>query len=389
MQTMTISVRLWRSLTNASPAYPNPKSGTSSTETHFPSSRQAIWRVFTHDSDVSSLQHASTTHLQPGEATSTVKQVHGIASQPVKVEVLSRRQLRSCPHWRNAFASQPKDHRYYEIVEDTIHPEFDYWYFAVRAPQGEIRAIQPFFILDQDILAGLRPYFQRCIDAVRLQWPRFMYMKTLMVGCVAGEGQLDEGNEQTRCVNAEVLAVAIIRYARDLRTQLIVLKEFPERDRRVLSCFVRAGFTRIPSMPHTLLNIEYASFDHYMQSALNSATRRKLRKKFRVAQLDDVAIELNVCEDVTLIINEIYPLYLQVYERSQLRFEKLTKEYFCRLGKQMPDKVRFFVWRRNGKAVAFGECLVHDNTMFAEYIGLDYSVALELHLYHYVFPRFG
>ena len=51
----------------------------------------------------------------------------------------------------------------------------------------------------------------------------------------------------------------------------------------------------------------------------------------------------------------------------------------------MPDRVRFFVWRRNGKAVAFGECIVHGDTMFAEYLGLDYGVALRLHLYHYVF----
>ena len=41
--------------------------------------------------------------------------------------------------------------------------------------------------------------------------------------------------------------------------------------------------------------------------------------------------------------------------------------------------------RRGGKAVAFGECMVHGDTMFAEYLGLDYSVALKLHLYHYVF----
>ena len=37
------------------------------------------------------------------------------------------------------------------------------------------------------------------------------------------------------------------------------------------------------------------------------------------------------------------------------------------------------------KAVAFGECIVHGDTMYAEYLGLDYSVALQLHLYHYVF----
>jgi hypothetical protein len=51
----------------------------------------------------------------------------------------------------------------------------------------------------------------------------------------------------------------------------------------------------------------------------------------------------------------------------------------------MSERVRFFVWRRNGKVVAFGECIVHGDTMYAEYLGLDYNVALRLHLYHYVF----
>jgi predicted N-acyltransferase len=137
-------------------------------------------------------------------------------------------------------------------------------------------------------------------------------------------------------------------------------------------------------MPMTRLNIDYASFDDYMRIALNSATRRKLRKKFRVTELD-IPIDLEVSTDVASLIDEVYPLYLQVYERSTLHFEKLTREYFCQLGRAMPDKVRFFVWRRGGKIVAFGECLVHGDTMFAEYLGLDYGVALELHLYHYVY----
>jgi predicted N-acyltransferase len=137
-------------------------------------------------------------------------------------------------------------------------------------------------------------------------------------------------------------------------------------------------------MPQTRLNIAYADFDDYMQSALNSATRRKLRKKFRATE-SGAPIELSVTHDVTSIIDEVYPLYLQVYERSKLRFERLTEGYFCRLGTTMPDRARFFVWRRHTKAVAFGACIVHGDTMFAEYLGLDYSVALELHLYHYVF----
>ena len=309
----------------------------------------------------------------------------GVSAVPGnRVDLVSRRQLEGCRPWQDAFASQHKDRRYYEIVEDTLHPEFDYRYFAIRNPMGDITAIQPFFILDQDILAGIHPRFRFLIDAIRRRWPRFMRMKTMMVGCVAGEGHLDDGDDQARAVAAQSLATAIVSHARALGARLIVLKEFPDEYRNALSCFVRGGFTRIPSMPHTRLSIAYADFDDYMQSALNSATRRKLRKKFRATD-ESAPIALNVTHDITPVVDEIYPLYLQVYERSKLHFERLTREYFCRLGAAMPDRVRFFVWRRHGKAVAFGMCLVHGDTLFAEYLGLDYGVALDLHLYHYVF----
>jgi predicted N-acyltransferase len=301
-----------------------------------------------------------------------------------RVDVVSRHQLQRCPRWQRAFAARHKDRRYYEIVEDTLHPEFDYRYFVVRNDGGEIAAIQPFFLLDQDILAGISGYFRRMTDAVRRRWPRFMSMKTMMVGCVAGEGHLDDGDDAAQAAVARSLADAIVAHARALGAGLIVLKEFPDQYRDALSCFMHRGFTRIPSMPHTRLGIAYRDFDDYMQSALNSATRRKLRKKFKATD-DGEAIALSVTTDISPIVDDLYPLYLHVYERSKLRFEKLTKEYFCKLGTVMPDRTRFFVWRRHDKVIAFGQCLVHEDTLFAEYLGLDYSVALDLHLYHYVF----
>jgi hypothetical protein len=325
--------------------------------------------------------YASSEPEQPARPS---RKTGAAAAPENRVDVVSRQELQDCPRWRCAFAAQHKDRRYYEITEDTLHPEFDYRYFIITNPAGDVAAIQPFFILDQDILAGIHPRFQPLIDTIRRRWARFMRMKTMMVGCVAGEGHLDDGDEQTRAAVAGSLAGAIVRHARALGARLIVLKEFPDQDRDALSCFVRGGFTRIPSMPHTWLSIAYADFDDYMQSALNSATRRKLRKKFKAAD-DGAVIALTVTRDITPAVDEIYPLYLQVYERSKLHFERLTREYFCRIGAEMPDRVRFFVWRRHGKAVAFGMCLVHGDTLFAEYLGLDYGVALDLHLYHYVF----
>ena len=45
----------------------------------------------------------------------------------------------------------------------------------------------------------------------------------------------------------------------------------------------------------------------------------------------------------------------------------------------MPDKVRFFLWRLNRRIVAFTLCMLEEASLYAEYIGLDYSVALDLH----------
>src|SRR5262249_46163751 len=134
--------------------------------------------------------------------------------QPGSVEVLSRDQLNAYPYWSSAFSSQHKDHRYYEIIEDTLHPEFAYRYFVVRDGSGTIRGVQPFFILDQDLLVGASPRLRPLIDALRRLWPRFMRAKTVMAGCVAGEGHLDGGDATTWFANAALLAACIEKHAR-------------------------------------------------------------------------------------------------------------------------------------------------------------------------------
>ncbi len=299
-----------------------------------------------------------------------------------RLQVVGRDTLAELPRWEKAFADERKDHRYYELVEDTLHPEFEYHYFVLRDAGGEVYAIEPFFVLEQDVLAGTNGHFGPLADKIRRFWPSFLRMRTLMVGCVAGEGHLD-GGESESALLARQMARLIPMHARALGAPLIVLKEFPSRYRSVLDCFVENGFSRIPSMPMTRLRIDYASFDDYMNRALSGKMRKDLRRKFRAAE--KAALEFSVVDDVTPIVDQIYPLYLQVYERSKLHFEKLTKQYFCELGRRMKDKVLFFVWRQDQNIIAFESCMTQGDTIYSEYIGLDYRVALDLHLYHRTF----
>ena len=297
------------------------------------------------------------------------------------VRVLTRAQLRECGCWRHSFCRERKDHRFYELVEDTIDQGFEYGYFGLTDATGKVRAIQPFFVLDQDLLAGMGARVQTAADIVRRLWPRFLRMRTLMVGCAVGEGHLDEQDGTPARAQAMLLARTLPQQAQALGARLIVMKEFPARYRSVLARLGDCGFARIPSMPMTTLNIDYADFDDYMRCALGSNTRRKWRIKFRnVAKR--APLELSIVRDVTPIIDSVYPLYLAVYERSSLQFEKLTKAFLCGLGLRMPDKVRFFVWRIGERAVAFSVCMLQGDSLYAEYVGFDYGVAFDMHLYH-------
>ena len=47
--------------------------------------------------------------------------------------------------------------------------------------------------------------------------------------------------------------------------------------------------------------------------------------------------------------------------------------------------MRYFLWRQEGRLVAFSLCLVHDGVIYDEYLGLDYRIALDLHLYFVTF----
>ena len=133
-------------------------------------------------------------------------------------------------------------------------------------------------------------------------------------------------------------------------------------------------------MPAAKVDLDYKDFEDYMQRRLGKVFRKNLRRKFRASEAIGRP-EMTVCNDVSGIIDEIYPLYKQTLARAEFSFEELTPEFLARIGREMPDKARFFIWRLDGKIIAFNFCLLHDGVLYDMDIGLDYSVALDLHLY--------
>jgi len=300
--------------------------------------------------------------------------------ETLSVSIIGRAELGAHPVWTAMFADDRKDHRYYEIIEDTL-PDYDHRYFAFADTTGRVRAIQPFFLVDQDILEGVGSDW-RPVVAVRGRFPRFLKLRTLMVGCSAGEGHLATAEGVSAAAVAQALADSLVAHARALGAHLVVMKEFPAHYREAFGCFQRAGFVRSPSMPMTKLNIQYDGFDHFLDKALSGKARRNVRRNLKASAGADLRMEITDITDG--LVDELFPLYLNVFNRSAFHFEKLTKAYFLGLGARMPDKIRMFTWRLGGRLVAFNICMVEGDEFFSEYIGFDYAVALDLHLYFVV-----
>jgi Acetyltransferase (GNAT) domain len=319
------------------------------------------------------------------KATEPVSQIISVATSFGRAVVANRVPEIDAETWATGLAHQANDHRYYELTHDALGHQFEHYYLLLQDHTGKTRAIQPFLMVKQDLVTGMPKAIRRVMDKVRQRFPSALVMRMLMVGCSAGEGHLvrDRTTGSSEWV-AQAMSEALRPVAKRFKAAMIVLKDFPKSYRKTLRPMRKAGYARVPSMPGSRLDLNFTSFDDYLQSKLSHKTRKNLRSKYRKASAGS-AVTMEVVSDIEPHIDELFPLYQQVLERSQYKFEELTKSYFVQISRRMGERALFFIWRQNGKAVAFSSCAGHEGVLRDHYIGLDYKVALDSHLYFVTF----
>jgi hypothetical protein len=287
--------------------------------------------------------------------------------------------------WRAAFGDSHKDFEYYRLIEETMASGFIYRYLLLFDEEQDPIALQPLIIVDQDLAATARSTITRAVNFIRKFWPRFLHAHILLAGCLVGDdkpGVIAPANPKRA---SALLAEALPACAQRQNISLVAGKDFPEALRDELEPLVAAGYTRLAGFPPLMLNLNFRSFAQYMETRLSHVTRKGLRRKLRQAELASPPITLEVLTDCTDVIDEVYPLYLQVAHRAPVEFEIFSREYFLEAGKRMQDRHRYFVWRRGGKAIAFSFCTIWKDAIYDNDIGFDYDVAHDLNLYYLTF----
>src|SRR5713101_6451266 len=96
------------------------------------------------------MQHANTISLPQGVA-----------------KTVTRAELQDCDAWERAFWDKCKNHRYYEIVDETLESDFEHHYFVLEDDSGRVRAVQPVFFVRQNLVEGVPGKIRSIVDLVR------------------------------------------------------------------------------------------------------------------------------------------------------------------------------------------------------------------------------
>jgi predicted N-acyltransferase len=280
--------------------------------------------------------------------------------------------------WDALFPGEIETWDYYRAVEQAGLPGFAWRYLALRQ-DGALVALAPAFLtdyrLDTTITGGLKRWTERL---ARLA-PRLMRIRMLCLGspvseiCHVGIAP-DTAPQRRQALLAELLA-GLQRRAVEEKAGLIAVKDAPDGSPIDLACRA-AGLTRLPGMPTAVLPIDFPDMDGYLKR-LSRVTRKDIKRKMR----HGAALRVEARERIDDVLEPVMALYEATWQRSELRLEHLTPEYFTAVLRAMPGRALCFLYWQDDRLVAFNLVLLDGRRMIDKFFGTD-AASRQLNLYH-------
>ena len=142
------------------------------------------------------------------------------------------------------------------------------------------------------------------------------------------------------------------------------------------------GFIVVEGQALAYVPIDFADTEEYL-SRLSKSRRKNLRRKLKSRErLEIEAVPLGDARFGSLdALEEMYALYLGVYDQSEIHFDLLTRDFFAGLLQSREIAGVVFCYRHGGELVGYNICLEHGGMLIDKYIGLRYPQARELDLY--------
>lgn len=280
--------------------------------------------------------------------------------------------------WQRLLPKSLEGYRYHLAFELAKVEGFKVGYVSILKGQT-VAMLVPVFITNYFLDTTVQGALKNVTSRIQKWLPNLLSIKLLCVGSpITDSAQIAFLRDQP--LDPEILNVLnqkLEEVADKEGAKIIAFKDMLETDlKQMMPLIDKHGFTQVDNMPVATNYINFTNIDEYI-STLSSSTRKNLRHNMKAFK----EVRIEEYDGMPPHIEEIYQLYLNCYEKSELKFEKLTLEFFESLAGLMPKQCRFVLYFVGEKLIGFN-CLLHDNQiLMGKYLGMDYEHSTRLNLY--------
>jgi len=283
--------------------------------------------------------------------------------------------------WQECFAAPYEGKWWYAAIERAgLDAQFKFMYGLVSYNDNPV-AIAPAFLMDVPIALVIPPALLPIFNILGKFFPALLYQRTFFIGSPCS----DEGRVGlVHGVNpAEVFAVinkAMRTKADEQDASMRVWKDFAQEQQLALLPLIKnEGLFHLVSFPGTSLHLDGKNKNDYI-SSLKASRRNKIRKKMKQANDAPVYVEI-VSQPNAAIIDEVFSLFWQTYEKGNTKFEQLNRAFFDEISQY--ENSHYVILRKNEskEMLSFMLCFKLGEHVVNKFIGIDYSQPKEWFLY--------
>lgn len=284
--------------------------------------------------------------------------------------------------WESCFAPPLEGRWWYESLESCrVEDQFQFSYALICQGARPV-GVAPVFVMNVPIELVMPPVLLPGLRMLGKLFPSVLHQRTLFVGSpCADEGTVGilpeiDRREALLCLQKALEARAAVSGA-----SMLVWKDVPARQAVDLAWLAeRCRLFPLISFPGTEVALPSRRKEDYF-AVMKASRRHVLKKKLRrSAQAVAVAVEI-VQEPDDAVLDEIFDLFWQTFEKATTKFERLNRRFFALLAKEPVS--RFVVLREqaSGKMIAFMLCFALGDRLINKFIGIDYRRPKEWLLY--------
>ena len=297
------------------------------------------------------------------------------------IKIVKKIEEISAQEWLRVFPNILESYYFFKTIDASNFTGFSFYYILVYK-KDMLVGTAPCFFMDYPLDTTIQGPLKNLAARIRNIFPSIFSLKAVVCGSPTCEGRMGIIGEDKLKV-LEAMVEALEQIAKTKHASVIAFKDFSEGYTEILDRLLKKNFYKINSYPSVEIDIRFNSPEEYLKS-LSRVSRKSLRKKFRQAERL-AKIDCQVSNELGDSLDIAHQLYLQTFAKSDIHFEEYTKDFLKNISRNMPNEVKYFLWRMNGQLVAFNLCLASGDVLVDEFLGLDYALAFKYNLYFITF----